>query len=230
MKTLVLVAHPQVDDSATQEFLKTSADYLPEVIWHPIDALYQSGHFDQQREQQLLWQFDRIIFQFPMYWYSAPASLKQYMDDVFTRNYVIAKQHLKGTELGLAISLGDAVSDFQAGGREKFTISELMRPFEAFANKAGMVYLKPFIINQFGYLTPAQKETLLADYLMYLDAKQPLSLENREQWLVNQLAEMGQQQPKQQATLQLISEGITGLQDELEDLKNDISMMRDQEE
>ena len=166
MKTLILISHPQFEDSGTQQFLKTSFYSLDDVKYQVIDELYTAtGTIDIEKEQNALRDFDRIVFQFPMYWYSSPASLKRFMDDVFTRNYIVAKRSLKTKELGIVVSLGDAEADFQAGGPEQFTVSELLRPFQAFANKAGMTYLKPFVVNQFGYLDPAQKEKLLVDYL-----------------------------------------------------------------
>jgi glutathione-regulated potassium-efflux system ancillary protein KefG len=96
MKTLILISHPKFEDSGTQQFLKTSFYSLDDVKYQVIDELYgQSDSIDIEKEQSALKGFDRIIFQFPMYWYSSPASLKQFMDDVFTRNYIVANRSLK---------------------------------------------------------------------------------------------------------------------------------------
>lgn len=231
MKTLVLVSHPKATASATQTFLKTSADYLDNVTWRSIDDLYSANQINIVDEQKRLRAFDRIIFQFPMYWYTSPASLKQYMDDVFTRKFIVAKHWLKNKELGLVITLGDSLADFQAGGREQFTISELMKPFEAFANKAGMVYLKSFIIDQFGYLNVLKKQELLVSYLQYLSAPMPLSLEKREKWLITRLKQLEAGKTAQQRELlDLIIDSIDSRQDQIDDLKLNIKMIRDQEE
>lgn len=231
MKTLILVSHPKVDESATQAFLKTSADSLDNVTWRVIDRLYAADRLDVIAEQTQLQNFDRIIFQFPMYWYSSPASLKRYMDDVFSRKFVIAKRGLKNKEFGLVITLGDKLVDFQAGGREKFTISELMKPFEAFANKAGMIYLAPLIIAQFGYWSVSEKQKKLVDYLQYLSAPMPLNLENREKWLLVRLKQLQVGKSAQQREmLDLIIDSIDSRQDQIDDLKMNIKMIRDQEE
>lgn len=231
MKTLILISHPQFADSATQQFLKTAGESQGDVTFQQIDDLYQQHQLDVDTEQQQLIKADRLIFQFPMYWYSSPASLKQFMDDVFTRKLVVADHLLRHKELGLVVTLGDSAADFQAGGREHFTISELMRPFEAFANKAGMIYLKSFVVNQFGYMNEAQKELLLSDYLQYVSAKMPLNLDNREQWLVARLKQMKQDKSDQlQQTLDLVIGTIEGQQDQLDDLKANVKMIRDQEE
>lgn len=231
MKTIILVAHPDEKGSATQAFLKTSSAALEGVTWRNIDDQYAAHRIDVAAEQALLRSFDRVILQFPMYWYSSPASLKQYMDDVFTRNYVVANHALKNKDLGIVLTIGDSLAEFSAGGAEHFTISELMRPFEAFANKAGMIYLKSFVVNQFGYMNEAQKELLLSDYLQYVSAKMPLNLDNREQWLVARLKQMKQDKSDQlQQTLDLVIGTIEGQQDQLDDLKANVKMIRDQEE
>jgi glutathione-regulated potassium-efflux system ancillary protein KefG len=232
MKTLILISHPKFEDSGTQQFLKTSFYSLDDVKYQVIDELYgQSDGIDIEKEQAALKGFDRIVFQFPMYWYSSPASLKQFMDDVFTRNYIVANRSLKTKELGIVVTLGDAKADFQAGGSEQFTISELLRPLQAFAHKAGMQYLKPFVVDQFGYMDPEQKEKLLIDYLQYLSADMPLSLANREKWLVERLqsTKQGKGDEKQQA-IDLVINSLEDQQNNVESLKEDVKMIRDQEE
>lgn len=232
MKTLILISHPKFEDSGTQQFLKTSFYSLDDVKYQVIDELYaDTGKIDIDKEQAALKAFDRIVFQFPMYWYSSPASLKQFMDDVFTRNYIVANSSLKTKELGIVVTLGDAKADFQAGGLEQFTISELMRPFQAFAHKAGMQYLKPFVVDQFGYMDSARKQQLLVDYLQYLSAQMPLSLANREQWLVQRLQSTKEgKSDEQQQAIDLVINSIEDQQNNVESLKEDVKMIRDQEE
>ncbi|GAD16856.1 NAD(P)H-dependent oxidoreductase [Lentilactobacillus otakiensis] len=232
MKTLILISHPKFEDSGTQQFLKTSFYSLDDVKYQVIDELYaDTGKIDIDKEQAALKAFDRIVFQFPMYWYSSPASLKQFMDDVFTRNYIVANRSLKTKELGIVVTLGDAEADFQAGGPEAFTISELLRPFQAFAHKAGMQYLKPFVVDQFGYMDPTQKQRMLIDYLQYLSAEMPLNLANREQWLVGRLqATKEGKSDEQQQAIDLVINSIEDQQNNVESLKEDVKMIRDQEE
>ena len=232
MKTLILISHPKFEDSGTQQFLKTSFYSLDDVKYQVIDELYgQSDGIDIEKEQSALKGFDRIIFQFPMYWYSSPASLKQFMDDVFPRNYIVANRSVKTKQLGIVVTLGDAKADFQAGGSEQFTISELLRPLQAFAHKAGMQYLKPLVVDQFGYMDPEQKEKLLIDYLQYLSAEMPLSLANREKWLVERLqsTKQGKSDEKQQA-IDLVINSLEDQQNNVESLKEDVKMIRNQEE
>ncbi len=69
---------------------------------------------DIETELQLLAQHDRIIFQFPFYWYSSPAHLKIWQDNVLER----AAHGLKGKELGIVLTTGVAEKEYQAGGKK----------------------------------------------------------------------------------------------------------------
>ena len=79
MKTLVVIAHPDVTDSTTQQFFLESSQTLDDVKNHYIET----DKINIQEQQELLKAYDRIIFQFPMYWYSAPYQLKKWIDEVF---------------------------------------------------------------------------------------------------------------------------------------------------
>ena len=78
MKTLVLVSHPEYDNSMTEAFLKQSQSNIDSVDWVVLDQIQNQFTFDKDAEQKRLKQYDRILFQFPMYWYSAPALMKKY--------------------------------------------------------------------------------------------------------------------------------------------------------
>lgn len=86
MQTLIIVSHPTLADSNLQRFLWES---LPAegVTWHHLESVYPDGQVDWEAEQQQLLQYDRIIFQFPFYWYSSPALLKQWQDVVLTDDF-----------------------------------------------------------------------------------------------------------------------------------------------
>ncbi|ARO02282.1 NAD(P)H-dependent oxidoreductase [Lactiplantibacillus paraplantarum] len=230
MKTLVLFAHPNASSSTTMPFFEKAASVVEGVVWHSVESVYK-GQLNVQREQTFIKSFDRIVFQFPMYWYSCPANLKQYVDDVFTRKFTIACKFLSKKELGLVVTTGDSARNFQAGSLEKFTFSELLRPFEAIANKTGMRYLRPLVVDQFQYKSVEEKQRLLVEYLQYLNADFPLSLHNREIWLLKQLDHLESSLDADTwSFFRVISSEISKKQDQLDDLKMSIKEIRDQEE
>ncbi|MHA8110232.1 NAD(P)H-dependent oxidoreductase [Lactobacillaceae bacterium Melli_B4] len=231
MKTLIVIAHPEIKDSSTQAFLKRAATRnLSNVKWHCLDLEYPDFQIDVDTEQRELMQADRIIFQFPLYWYSSPALLKKWEDDVLTRNFTYQDQDgvLAGKQLGIVVTLGTALKNYTAGGSEGFTISELTKPFQAVAKQAGMEFLPPFVVDQFSYMTPEQKARLLTDYQNYINNPHPLSFDGQQAWLVQRLRDKAQriEDDQQRTLLELTIDQIENNQTELSSLKDQIEMIK----
>ncbi|OTE82596.1 NAD(P)H dehydrogenase, partial [Escherichia coli] len=114
MRTLIIISHPTMEESLKQQFFKEASSGLS-VTWHHLEASYPDGKIDVKAELQLLAQHDRIIFQFPFYWYSSPAHLKIWQDNVLEQ----ATRVLEGKELGIVLTTGVAEKEYQAGGKEE---------------------------------------------------------------------------------------------------------------
>lgn len=178
MKTLVIVAHPDYEESTTQRFFRNSLLEFKDITWEQLDT-----DFEVEHERELLTDVDRVVLQFPLYWYSAPALMKSYLDEVFTYSYALgSKNSMRGKQLAIVVTTGDPEHDFQAGAREHFTMSELLRPFEAMAAKMGMEYMTPFIVYQFAYKTEIEQELLLIDYQRYITGDNNDSFKGKEAW------------------------------------------------
>ncbi|MCQ4504376.1 NAD(P)H-dependent oxidoreductase, partial [Vibrio parahaemolyticus] len=80
---------------------------------------YPDWTIDRDIELELLKTHDRIIFQFPLYWYSAPAHLKLWEDTVLEH----ADEFLRCTELGIVETTGVSAKDYQAGVPEEYHIA-----------------------------------------------------------------------------------------------------------
>lgn len=189
MKTLVIISHPDIKESSSQQYLLSSVPDESDITIHHLEQLYPDFKINAAKEQALIAAHDRIIFQFPFYWYSSPALLKQWQDDVLTENFAYGKsgQVMQGKEFGLVLSVGIPEREYQAGGKEGFSINELTKPFQAMAYKTGMTYLVPLAIYQFAYMTEEQKMNLLIDYQLYLSHENETSLASRENWFLKQL-------------------------------------------
>jgi len=180
LKTLVVVSHPEINNSQTQQFLMQGAKLL-DVTWHHVEELQE---IDVDKEQKLLMAADRIIFQFPLYWYAAPAGLKNWEDKVLTRNFIYGdnNDNLGDKEFGIVVSTGMPLKDFRRGGRENITIDQMMAPYRAIADRAKMKVLPAFTIAQFQYLDDQKQMQLLIDYQRYLTQQYPDTLTNRQEW------------------------------------------------
>ena len=143
MKTLVLVFHPDMSASRANRLLAARAETLGDdvTVRHMYD-IYPDQKVDVAAEQAALEAADRVVLQFPMYWYSTPALLKQWEDDVLLYGWAYGStgKALAGKELLVAVSTGGQYGNDEDG----YSLTELLRPLQATANMVQMTYLEPF--------------------------------------------------------------------------------------
>lgn len=132
-KTLVIVVHPCIDKSAANKrWMEELAKYQNNFDIHALYDEYPDEKIDIRREQQLIEQYDNIVFQFPLYWYSSPHLLKKWLDEVFTYGWAYGNTggKLKGKNFALAISLGGS-EDYYSNKNGSFTLNQVLSPLEA---------------------------------------------------------------------------------------------------
>lgn len=197
--------------------------------WHALNE----EKLNIQKEQQLLQSADRLILQFPLYWYSAPAILKNWLDQVITRRFAYpdADGALVRKELGIVVSLGSPARNFTAGADDHYSISQLMVPFQALTEKLEMDFLPTFVVDQFAYQTDEQKAKLLVDYQRYISQQKLGHFDAETQWLLAQFQKLIDQKPlNEQQNLKLILEQLKNNQSELADLRANLKMIQDMED
>jgi len=150
MKILVLTAHPNLENS---QINKVWFDALSSAAGVTARNLTEIGGptmtFDIEAEQAELLSHDRIIFQFPFYWYSAPPVLKAWMDQVLSYGFAYGPggDKLSGREFLLLVSTGGPADSYHAGGYNNFSMDEFLKPFQQTALLAHMRYLRPFVFH-----------------------------------------------------------------------------------
>lgn len=146
MKTLIIMAHPNLAQSRFNRAWQ-AALLQEDVTCHDLYATYPDGKIDPEKEHALLKTHDRIVFQFPLYWYSTPALLKEWQDVVLTHGFAFGSTgvYLQGKSFMLAISAGSSELDYQPDGRKQHTMTEVLRPLEMTSQLCGMVFEEPFI-------------------------------------------------------------------------------------
>ncbi len=134
MKTLILVVHPHLNESLinkrwVEELQKHSDKY--EV--HRLYEAYPDGKIGVAGEQQLMERYERIVFQYPLYWFNCPPLFKTWLDEVLTYGWAYGSQSgykMGGKKIALAITAGIDEHEYAASGKYRYTIEELTRPFE----------------------------------------------------------------------------------------------------
>ncbi|WP_077624409.1 NAD(P)H-dependent oxidoreductase [Sediminibacillus massiliensis] len=228
MKTLLIISHPDIIESRSQQYFLNSIKNFEGITVHHLESAYPDGNIDVSEEQKLLRQHDRILFQFPFYWYSSPPLLKHWQDVVLEDGFAYGTRGnaLAGKEFGLIMMIGVHEKEYQAGGEELYTISELTRPFQAMAYKTGMKYLRPFSIFQFAYLEEEQKMKMLVQYWQKLTMENDDSLASRERWLIKQLENISTSE-KNPKGVNVVDFAI-GIMEENRDTMDDLKIVLDQ--
>ena len=148
MKTLVLVFHPDMSASRANRPLAAKAETLgDDVTVRYMYDIYPDQKVDVAAEQAALEAADRVVLQFPMYWYSTPALLKQWLDDVLLYGWAYGStgKALAGKELLVAVSVGGAGSAYGREGAHIYTIHEFLRPMQGTSRVIGTKYAVPFL-------------------------------------------------------------------------------------
>ncbi len=130
-KTLVIIAHPDINNSTiNKQWAEAITGYAS--IRHLYNIYPKGASINVEEEQAILEQHDRIIFQFPLYWYAAPALLKQWIDEVFTEGWAYGSNgnKMEGKEIGVAVSCGGQREQFATGGIQRHPINEYMSVFD----------------------------------------------------------------------------------------------------
>lgn len=151
MKTLVLLFHPNINQSRVNKaFIQKLVEQNDANITIRDEyAIYPDGRIDVNAEQQLMEKHDKIIFQFPMYWYSSPSLLKEWEDQVLEYGWAYGSNGnaLKGKELTLAVTTGAVAENYLKTGQFGHTIDEMLSPFESTSKLIGTNYTTPFITH-----------------------------------------------------------------------------------
>lgn len=171
MNILIVAAHPNIEHSrVNKRWLQQLSDGTETYTVHELYKTYPDFAIDAEHEQALIERHDRIVLQFPIQWYSMPALLKQWIDDVFTTSWLFGTggKAVAGKELVLAMSIGGEEASYQSGGLIGYTISELIRPVQVFANQVGMAFLPHYKFYGAIKATDAQIDASAAAYVQHI--------------------------------------------------------------
>ena len=171
-RVLILFAHPALEKSRVNAVLIEAVRRLPGVTFHDLYEAYPDFDIRVRDEQQLLLEHDVIVLHHPFYWYSSPALVKEYEDLVLEHGWAYGKggQALKGKTLLQVITTGGRAAAYQPEGINRFTIRELLVPFEQTARLCGMEYLPPFVAHGSLVMTPEEVMAHADDYRRIVEA------------------------------------------------------------
>lgn len=147
-KVLVLFAHPGQRYSKANEELTRVANDISDVTFIDLYAEYPRFKINVAVEQDRLLTHDVIIFQFPLFWYSTPALLKEWQDLVLEYGFAYGEggDRIAGKLFLPVVTAGGPEDFYQTGGRNNFPLRDLLAPLEQTANLCGLEFVPPYTL------------------------------------------------------------------------------------
>jgi glutathione-regulated potassium-efflux system ancillary protein KefG len=163
---LHVIAHPAFERARICPALASAADAVPGVTRHDLYEAYPSFLVDVDAEQRLLLAHEVVALQFPLFWYSTPALLKEWIDLVFTHGFAYGRggTRLAGKTLFCALSTGGGLEAYGPSGGNRYTIDEFLRPLEQTAHLCGMRWAAPFVVHGAALLGDRDLDDLATQY------------------------------------------------------------------
>ena len=148
-RVLILFAHPAYQRSRINRQLLHAVEGLEGVTVHDLYERYPDLLIDVEEEQRLLAENDVIVFHHPLFWYSCPAILKEWLDLVLTHGwaYGSAGTALAGKLAMQCITSGGAREAYVESGFNRFTIRQFLAPFDQTCQLCSMTWLGPFAVH-----------------------------------------------------------------------------------
>ncbi|SFW40182.1 glutathione-regulated potassium-efflux system oxidoreductase KefF [Chitinophaga sancti] len=147
-RILILFAHPAFEKSRVHYQLLATIRGMQGVTVHDLYETYPDLNIDVRQEQGLLLQHDIILFQHPLYWYSAPAMIKQWQDLVLEHGWAYGRTGtaLRGKRITNVISAGTKEDAYQPDGWHQHPLTDFLLPYKQTATLCNMQYLAPFVV------------------------------------------------------------------------------------
>lgn len=172
-RVLILFAHPRLEKSRANRALLGHLPGPDVVTFRDLYEQYPDFAVNVADEQALLLAHDVIVWHHPLYWYSAPPLVKQWIDLVlaFGWAYGPGGTALRGKALGHVVTTGGAEGAYQYDGFHQHTLDEFLRPLERTATLCGMQWLPPFAVHGTHRLSDAELDAAGARYGAWLRAR-----------------------------------------------------------
>ncbi len=144
----VLAAHPNWRESRVNRLLRDVAlgDARAEVC--DLYGAYTDYNIDVAAEQAHLRAAQLVVLLHPIHWYSMPALMKLWLDEVLTYGWAYGGgTALAGKDLWLVATTGGAEDSYHPQGYNRYFFDAFLPPYEQTAALCGMRFLPPLIFH-----------------------------------------------------------------------------------
>jgi glutathione-regulated potassium-efflux system ancillary protein KefF len=146
---LVVLAHPYPRRSRACAALVDAIRDLPAVEVRSLYELYPDFDIDRDAEQGALSRARLVVWLHPVFWYTVPALMKHWFDEVLVRGFAYGPggDALTGKDLLWAATTGGDDAAYSEAGRHHHPFDAFVPVVEQTARYCGMNWLDPFIVH-----------------------------------------------------------------------------------
>lgn len=165
-KVLVLFAHPRLERSRSNRALLSRFPQDARITLHDLHERYPDFNIDIAEEQRLAAAHDLLVLHHPIYWYSVPPLLKQWIDLVlaFGWAYGPGGTALAGKAWLHTVTTAGTRAAYSPEGFHGSTLQEFLLPLKRTATLCGMRWLPPFAAHGTNRMSDAELERMADAY------------------------------------------------------------------
>jgi glutathione-regulated potassium-efflux system ancillary protein KefG len=147
-RLLVYYAHPGHRFSHVNTELARQAQAIGGITFIDLYAEYPRYDIAIDTEQERLLGHDVILFQFPLFWYSTPSLVKEWIDLVLEHGFAYGAggDKLLGKTMMLAITAAGPEDAYTPEGYQRYTLREFLRPLEQTAALCHLRFSPPYVL------------------------------------------------------------------------------------
>lgn len=168
---LLLFAHPYPDRSRANRRLLRAVQGLAGLELRSLYDLYPGFDIDVPAEQAALRRAYAVVWQHPMYWYSAPSLLKHWFDKVLARGFAYGQggTALSGKRCLWVVTTGGDAAAFGEQGMHRRPLAEFSPVIEQTALFCGMNWEPPLVLHGAHRVADSVLEDAAQDYRARLE-------------------------------------------------------------
>lgn len=147
-RLLVYYAHPGQKYSRVNKELASVAQKQANLTFVDLYQEYPRFDINIEQEQQKLLDHDVILFQHPLFWYSTPSLIKEWIDLVLEHGFAFGAggDKLNGKIMMNAITAAGPENAYCKEGYQNYPLRTFLTPLEQTARLCHMQYSAPYLL------------------------------------------------------------------------------------
>ena len=169
---LVIQAHPYPDRSRANRALSGAIEGLAGLEVRSLYDLYPDFSIDVPGEQEALLRASTVVWQHPIYWYSAPALLKLWFEKVLLAGWAYGAEGtaLHGKRCLWVATTGADEPGYSPTGAHRYPFEAFIPVVQQTAQFCGMTWLEPIVVHGAHRVSTEELDVFGARYRARLEA------------------------------------------------------------